>query len=152
MTADDRTPTTLVVERLDRAMNAHDLEAFLACFDEDYESEQPTHPDRAFRGREQVRENWSAIFRGIPDFRSELIRAVSSDDTEWSEWRWQGTQTDGTRLQMAGVIIAGIREGRFIWAHLYVEPVEEAGAGITAAVRRMTGDAQAPGGEDAGVS
>jgi ketosteroid isomerase-like protein len=59
-----------VVERLNAAMNAHDLEAFLACFRDDYESEQPAHPDRAFQGREQVRSNWSAIFAGVPDFRS----------------------------------------------------------------------------------
>ena len=56
----------MVVERLNAAMNAHDIEAFVACFHEDYESEQPAHPDRAFRGRDQVRENWSAIFEGVP--------------------------------------------------------------------------------------
>ena len=45
------------VERWEAEWNAHDLEAFLACFQEDYESEQPAHPDRAFRGRDQVRSN-----------------------------------------------------------------------------------------------
>ena len=50
-----------------------DLDAFLACFQDDYESEQPAHPDRAFRGREQVRRNWSAVFDGVPDFRAELL-------------------------------------------------------------------------------
>jgi hypothetical protein len=35
-------------------MNARDIDAFVDCFDEDYESEQPAHPDRAFRGRELV--------------------------------------------------------------------------------------------------
>src|SRR5215203_4548022 len=113
-----------LVRRLHTAMNAHDLEAFVACFDEDYESAQPAHPDRAFRGREQVRENWSAIFRGVPDFRSELIRVAAEDGTVWSEWHWQGTQTIGGRLEMAGVIVFGIREGRVAWARLYVEPVE----------------------------
>jgi hypothetical protein len=45
-----------VAERLNVAMNAHDIEAFVACFAEDYESERPAHPDRAFRGREKMRE------------------------------------------------------------------------------------------------
>ena len=81
-----------VVERLNAAMNAHDLEAFLACFQDDYESEQPAHPDRAFRGREQVRRNWSAVFDGVPDFRSELLRSAADGDTVWSEWHWQGMQ------------------------------------------------------------
>jgi ketosteroid isomerase-like protein len=126
----------LVAERLKAAMNAHDIEAFLACFDRDYDSAQPAHPDRAFRGSEQVRQNWSAVFEGVKDFRAELIRADAVGEVEWSEWRWHGTG-----LEMAGVIIAGVRDGRMVWARLYVEPVETAGAGIDAAVRRMTGDA-----------
>jgi ketosteroid isomerase-like protein len=130
----------LVVERLQKALNAHDIEAFVACFDADYDSKQPAHPDRGFRGREQVRQNWSAIFEGVPDFRSELVRADGGGDVEWSEWRWQGTHPDGTRLDMAGVIVCGVREGLVIWARLYVEPVEHHGAGIDAAVRSMTGD------------
>jgi ketosteroid isomerase-like protein len=130
----------LVVERLNAAMNAHDIDAFVACFDEDYESEQPAHPDRAFQGREHVRQNWSAIFEGVADFASELVGAGATGGTEWSEWRWRGTQADGTPLDMAGVIVCGVRDGRLQWARLYVEPVEQGGAGIDAAVRRMSGD------------
>jgi ketosteroid isomerase-like protein len=131
----------MVAERLSAAMNAHDIEAFVACFDEEYESEQPVHPDRAFRGRDQVRRNWSAIFEGVPDFTAELISASVEGDTEWSEWRWRGTQSNGTRLDMAGVIVGGVRDGRLSWARLYVEPVEHGGAGIDAAVRDLSGDA-----------
>jgi ketosteroid isomerase-like protein len=127
-----------IADSLNAAMNAHDLEAFLDCFQEDYESEQPAHPDRAFRGREQVRSNWSEIFEGVPDFRSEVVSAGADGDTVWSEWRWRGTQSDGAPLHMAGVIVCGVREGRIGWARLYIEPVERAGAGIDAAVRRMT--------------
>jgi len=137
---DPSSPGGLVVERLNAAMNAHDIEAFVACFDEAYESEQPAHPDRAFRGSEQVRQNWSAIFAGVPDFRADLLRAAADGDTEWSEWRWRGTQSDGAALDMAGVIVCGVRDGRLTWAHLYVEPVDVAGAGIDAAVRDMAGD------------
>ena len=120
-------------------MNARDIEAFVDCFDEDYESEQPAHPDRAFHGREQVRANWSAIFDGVPDFRAELVASAVSGDVEWSEWRWLGTQSDGAALDMAGVIVAGVSNGRLRWARLYVEPVEQGGAGIDAAVRSMSG-------------
>jgi ketosteroid isomerase-like protein len=129
----------LVAERLNLAMNAHDVDAFAECFAEDYDSAQPTHPDRAFRGRDQARRNWSAIFASVRDFQSELVRADAAGETEWSEWHWQGTQPDGSRLDMAGVIVFGIRDGRAAWARLYVEPVEQ-GAGIEAAVREMTGD------------
>src|SRR4051812_19173770 len=130
----------LVDERLHAAMNAHDIEAFVALFADDYDSAQPAHPDRAFSGREQVRTNWSAVFTGVPDFRAELVGAAGAGDIEWSEWRWRGTQDDGATLDMAGVIVAGTRDGRLAWARLYVEPVEQAGAGIDAAVRDMTGE------------
>ena len=130
----------LVVGRVAAAMNAHDIDALVACFEEDYRSDQPAHPDRSFRGRDQVRENWSAVFAGVPDFAAELVRAAADGDVEWSEWRWRGTHTDGTRLDMAGVIVAGVRDGRLSWARLYVEPVEQGGGGIAAAVRDMAGD------------
>ena len=125
----------MVAEQLAVAMNAHDIDAFVACFHDDYDSEQPAHPDRAFRGNAQVRENWSAIFTSVPDFRAELVRADATGDVEWSEWRWRGTN-----LEMAGVIVLGIRDDRVAWARLYVEPIEQAGAGIEAAVRDMTGE------------
>jgi hypothetical protein len=124
---------TNLVEQLDAAMNAHDIDEFVALFAADYDSEQPAHPDRAFAGREQVRANWSEIFAGVPDFRAELVRASADGETLWSEWRWAGTG-----LEMAGVIVFGVRDGRFAWARLYVEPVEH-GEGIEAAVHDMSG-------------
>lgn len=130
----------MVVERVQAAMNARDIEALVACFHDDYRSEQPAHPDRAFGGREQVRENWSAIFAAVPDFAAELLAATADGDTEWSEWRWRGTHADGTPLDMAGVIVAGTRDGRIAWGRLYVEPIEREGAGIRAAVRDMAGE------------
>jgi SnoaL-like domain len=48
---------TEVLERLRDAQNAHDLDAFVACFDPQYRSEQPVHPGRAFVGSEQARKN-----------------------------------------------------------------------------------------------
>jgi hypothetical protein len=120
-------------------MNAHDVEAFASLFWPDYDSEQPAHPDRAFQGREQVYANWSAVFSGVPDFRAELIGTAVEADTLWTEWRWAGTHTDGSRLDMAGVIVFGVRANRFSWARLYVEPVEQGGEGIEAAVRDMSG-------------
>lgn len=64
-----------LIARLTAAMNRHDLAAFVDCFDPDYESEQPAHPDRQFRGRAQVEKNWTAMFAGLPDFQSEVLRS-----------------------------------------------------------------------------
>jgi hypothetical protein len=85
-------------------------------------------------------ERWAAVFEGVPDFGSQLVRAAVDGEIVWSEWRWGGTQLDGAALDMVGVMVCGVREGRMSWARLYMEPVDQAGAGIDAAVRRMTGD------------
>ena len=37
--------------KLRDALNTHDIETFVSCFDENYYSEQPVHPDRTFQGR-----------------------------------------------------------------------------------------------------
>ncbi len=128
-----------VASRLRDAMNAHDLEAFLDCFHEDYQSEQPIHPGRGFGGRDQVRTNWSTIFAAVPDFTAELRSHCRGQGQEWSEWVWTGTRSDGSALNMAGVIVAGVREGRIAWGRLYIEPVEAADEGIDAAVKKMAG-------------
>lgn len=136
--SDIQTPLE-VAAALARAMNAHDIEAFVSLFSKDYDSEQPAHPDRSFRGRDQVRANWSAVFSGVPDFRADLVAAAVDSDTAWTEWRWYGTHADGSRLEMVGVIVMGVRNGSIAWARLYVEPVEVAGQGIDVAVREMSG-------------
>jgi ketosteroid isomerase-like protein len=128
-----------VSERLLEAINAHDLEGQLACFNEDYRSEQPAHPARAFSGREQVRENWSKLYESIPDFRAELLRLAVAGEAEWGEWIWRGTKEDGTPLEERGVTIMGIRDGQIAWGRLYLEETEREGADITETVRRMAG-------------
>ena len=62
-----------VLDRLTAAQNAHDLDGMLACFHEDYRSEQPLFPSRTFTGAEQVRANWAAILGAIPDFHAETV-------------------------------------------------------------------------------
>lgn len=101
-----------VIDRLTAAQNAHDLEAMLACFHEDYHSEQPLFPARTFQGIQQVRANWSALFEGVPDFEAEISRSAVDGDTVFVEIHWTGTKADGTPLDERGVIIIGIRDDR----------------------------------------
>jgi ketosteroid isomerase-like protein len=120
-----------VMARLGAAINAHDLDAFVGLFSADYRSEQPAHPNRAFRGAGQVRENWASVFSGVPDLRAELLTsATAGDDVEIGEWSWHGTHVDGSRFAMRGAIVVGVEDERIAWARLYMEPVEEGGADI----------------------
>lgn len=125
-----------LTDRLLAALNAHDLDAFVACFAEDYRSQQPAHPNRAFRGNEKVRENWAGVFSGVPDFRAKLLSSsTAAGGIEVGEWHWRGTHIDGSPFAMAGVTVMGIEDDRIAWARLYLEIVEEGGAGIDEMVR-----------------
>jgi ketosteroid isomerase-like protein len=128
-----------VLGRLHDAMNRHDLEALVQCFREDFVSEQPAHPARNFRGREQVRRNWTQILGGIRDLKATLVRSAVQGDVVWAEWSWQGTRPDGSPADMAGVTVNGVADGQITWTHFFMEPVERQGVDIDAAVRRQAG-------------
>ena len=90
-----------VTNRALAAMNAHDVDALVACFARDYRGEQPAHPDRAFEGSEKVGENWTSVFSGVPDFEAELLLSATTESgVEIGEWQWRGTYTDGSPFAM----------------------------------------------------
>jgi len=128
-----------VIDRLTAAQNAHDLEAMLACFHEDYRSEQPMFPARTFHGIDQVRKNWSALLASIADLHAEIVRSSVSGDTVFIEIHWTGTKADGTPFEERGVIIMGIREDRIAWGRLYADEVQRDSPDIDAVVGRMAG-------------
>lgn len=126
-----------VIERLHQALNQHDIDAFVACFAPDYQSEQPAHPDRVFTGSDQVRKNWSSIFRDVPDIHADRLRTTVDGEMVWTEWHWTGTQAGGEPFDWRGVIIFGVPADHIAWARLYMGPTAQHGRGIDAAVRSM---------------
>jgi ketosteroid isomerase-like protein len=128
-----------VAERLVAATNAHDLEAMLACFADDYRSEQPAHPARTFQGIDQVRKNWGTLLEAVPDVRFDVIRFAETGDEAWFETRLTGTHADGSKLDEIGVVILGVDAGRIAWGRLYLEDVEANGHDIDAEVAKMAG-------------
>jgi ketosteroid isomerase-like protein len=128
-----------LLDRLTAAQNAHDLEGMLGCFHEDYRSEQPQFPARAFQGIDQVRANWSALLGSVPDFHAEVLQSAVDGDVVFLEVHWQGTKADGTPLEERGVIIMGIPDDRIAWGRFYIDEVEPEGPDIDAVVRHMAG-------------
>jgi limonene-1,2-epoxide hydrolase len=126
----------VVIERMAEALNRHDIEAFVECFDPSYRSAQPAHPNRGFGGKEQVRKNWSGMFESFPDFEAQLLRHTSDERVVWGEWHWRATGLD-----MAGVTVMGVENERIVWARLYMEQVEEDSQDIDEAMRTITGEA-----------
>lgn len=128
---------TSMVRRLAAATNAHDLDALVACFADDYLNETPAHPARGFRGTEQVRRNWAQLFAGIPDLSVRILATAAADDTAWTEWEMSGTRSDGTAHLMRGVIIFGVAAGKAVSARFYLEPVEDTSGGADAQISRV---------------
>jgi ketosteroid isomerase-like protein len=125
--------------RLLDAQNRHDAEGMAALFAADYRSEQPLHPRRGFSGKDQVAANWSQMFEGVPDFQAGVVKEGTDGSTSWTEWVWRGSHRDGTPFLMKGVTVMGLGDdGLISWARLYMEPVEQGGAGIEETVRHLS--------------
>ena len=128
---------TTMMKLLRDAPNAHDARGLASLFAPDYRSAQPVHPSRGFGGSGQVLENWSSVFEGVPDFRSELVASSVDGDTEWGEWRWHGHHVDGSPFAMRGVTILVVRDGLVSRGRLYMEPVDGDGGDIDTAVQEL---------------
>lgn len=124
-----------LAHRLRDAVNQHDLDAMARCFAADFVNDTPVHPARSFRGHEQVRKNWAQIFSAVPNLEADLVDFAIHDDTVWTEWEMRGTRLDGVQHLMRGVSIFGVVDGAFAGVRFYLEPVEQAGVGIDAAVQ-----------------
>ena len=128
-----------VVRRLQDAINAHDLDAMVACFSADVVSRQPAHPARNFQGGEQIRQNWTMILGGVPDLHAELIRSAQGGDTVWSEWHWSGHRVDGVPYEMRGVTVNEIKDDSIVSVTFYMELLEAGGADVETAIRSGVG-------------
>lgn len=86
----------IVLARLERALNAHDLELVVGCFDEQVVSEQPVHPSRSFRGRAQIEKNWSQL---LAAFRDPV--GVDDDRICWVRFYMEPVEQDGAGIDEA---------------------------------------------------
>ncbi|MDQ4091709.1 MAG: nuclear transport factor 2 family protein, partial [Actinomycetota bacterium] len=114
-----------VVTRFVNACNRHDAEGVYACLHPDFDSIQPMYPSRNFRGADQVRRNWQAIFDAEPGFRLTVLRSAAADDTIWLELHGAGRDAE-----VAGVFVMGVQGDRIRWARIYSALVEPVPAGV----------------------
>ena len=133
-----------VVGRLLKAINNHDLEAMVACFDEGYVNETPIHPKRGFRGQDQVRKNWTQILAVVPNLRAQVLRTAVDRDMVWTEWHMSGPPHDGSPFEMAGVVIFRVPDATIASARFYLEPVEQTSGDVNAAVKQLLSEEEVP--------
>ena len=144
MTSSNQDPMT-AIGRLVRVTNAHDLEGIVSCFADDYALEAPVHPARSFRGKEQVRRNWTQILGAVPDISVRILRSACDGGTAWSEWEMTGTRSDGVAHLMRGVFIFGVGEGVVHWGRMFLDPVDVTGSDINAAMSDQLGPSGSAG-------
>ena len=138
-------PLPSVIEQLVDAVNRRDLASLVTCFIEDYANQTPAHPERGFRGREQVHRNWTLIFAEVPDLQARVLRYATVGGTVWTEWRMTGTRrSDATVFEMAGVVIYEITDGLIESAAFYLEPVEQVSGDVDTAIHRAVGHGTNP--------
>lgn len=124
------------MQRLQRAIDEHDLDALVDCFDPDVVSEQPAHPSRGFRGAEAVRANWTQILGGVPDLQARLLRCTADGDLAWAEWAWNGTRRDGVPFRMRGITISEVRGRRVRSVRFYMEPEDRTAVDVADAIQQ----------------
>jgi hypothetical protein len=108
-------------------------------------NQTPTHPQRSFAGRDQVRRNWEQILTGVPDITARVLASAVNGDTIWSEWQMTGTRLDGALHEMRGVIIFDVAGEHVRAARFYLEPLERESGTVDDAVHRTLSDPRAPG-------
>ena len=126
-----------VMERQARALNAHDLDALVDCFHEDLHSEDFGHPSQTFDGREQLRRNWELMIAHVPDLKAELRGTAVEGDTVWGEWRIYGSRRDGKMLDLRGVAISKVQDGRIISSRRYLAPLDAGDETVADYFRRL---------------
>jgi len=112
-----------VVTSFVNACNRHDSESVSSCLHPDFDSIQPMYPSRNFRGADQVRRNWQAIFDAEPGFRLTVLRSAAAGDTVWLELHGAGRDAE-----VAGVFVMGVENERIRWARIYSALVDDAPA------------------------
>ena len=126
------------ISKLADAINAHDAESMAAWFTPDYRSEQPTHPNREYVGRDTLAAIWGDLFRAVPDLTGEVVNEVADGARVWVEWHWQGHHTDGSLFEMRAIAITELTDDGLVAAQrLYGELVEHDGADILESERQL---------------
>jgi ketosteroid isomerase-like protein len=124
MLEDTLTQSTIeVIEKFNEAFNRHDVPAVMALMTEDciFDNTYPPPDGERFEGQEAVGRFWEDFFRSSPDavFQSEEMFACG--DRCVIRWRYNWTNTDGSRGHVRGVDVLRVRDGKVAEKLAYVK-------------------------------
>jgi ketosteroid isomerase-like protein len=110
---DDATATRAAVDRLNEAVNRHDIDALMNTFSDDcvFENTGPGPDGERFEGQEAVRAFWTRWFERNPDARFEAEEIITAADRCIVRWVYRKIR-DGAPWHLRGVDVFRVRGGR----------------------------------------
>jgi len=124
MLEDTLTQSTVgIIEQFNEALNRHDVPAVMALMTEDclFDNTNPAPDGERFEGQEAVRSFWEEFFRSSPDARFTSEEMITFGDRCIIRWRYEWTNTDGSRGHVRGVDVMKVREGKVAEKLAYVK-------------------------------
>ncbi len=104
------------------AWNAHDAEKLLRLMTDDciYDAAAGASPEgQRHAGRAALKAAFEAIWTTFPDARWDEPRHFVLADRGMTTWIFRGTKVDGSRVEVKGLDILGLRDGRICHKDTY---------------------------------
>jgi len=111
-----------LVRKADAAVNAHDVDGFLALMTDDIVWETTTPPDgERFEGKAAVRAAGEGFFASSTDARFETEEVVALEDRAFVRWTYHWTDNTGTAGHVRGVDVYRFRDHKIAEICSYVK-------------------------------
>jgi uncharacterized protein (TIGR02246 family) len=122
-TADDVVAANIeLVHKADAAVNARDVEAFLALMTDDVIWEGTAPPDgERHQGKAAVRAGGEAFFSGSPNARFEQEEVVATADRAFARWTYHWVDEAGKAGHVRGIDVYRFRDGKIAEILSYVK-------------------------------
>ncbi len=107
--------TEAMLEAFSEAWNRHDVDALMSFMTDDCVFQTPAGADafgQRHVGRDAVRRAFAAVWEAVPDARWSDGRYLVHGDIGLSQWRFTGTQPDGTPIDVDGVDVFTFKDGK----------------------------------------
>jgi ketosteroid isomerase-like protein len=124
MLEDTLTQSTIeAIEKFNEAFNRHDVQAVMALMTEDciFDNTYPAPDGERFEGQEAVGRFWEEFFRSSPDANFQAEEMFAHGDRCVIRWRYNWTNTDGSRGHVRGVDVLRVRDGKVAEKLAYVK-------------------------------
>jgi len=124
MLEDTLTQSTVgIIEKFNEALNQHNVTAVMALMTEDclFDNTYPAPDGERFVGQEAVGRFWEEFFRSSPDAMFTSEEMITSGDRCVIRWRYDWTNTDGSRGHVRGVDVMKVRDGKVAEKLAYVK-------------------------------